>query len=192
MVYPLGVDVFSRKKHEKELQKAARCAVVFYVAMFQQIISELARLFDTERCSFLMVYPLGVDVFLSQKAQKGASKSRAVRGYFYVVMFQQIISELARLFDTERCSFLMVYPLGVDVFLSQKAQKGASKSRAVRGYFYVVMFQQIISELARLFDTERCSFLMVYPLGVDVFLSQKAQKGASKSRAVRGCFFKRH
>ena len=29
---------------------------------------------------------------------------------------------------------------------------------------------------------------MVYPLGVDVFLSQKAQKGASKSRAVRGCF----
>ena len=31
MVYPLGVDVFSRKKHKKELQKAARCAVVFYV-----------------------------------------------------------------------------------------------------------------------------------------------------------------
>ena len=29
MVYPLGVDVFSRKKHEKEPQKAARCAVVF-------------------------------------------------------------------------------------------------------------------------------------------------------------------
>lgn len=29
---------------------------------------------------------------------------------------------------------------------------------------------------------------MVYPLGVDVFLSQKAQKGAAKSRAVRGCF----
>ena len=29
MVYPLGVDVFSRKKHEKELQKAARCAVIF-------------------------------------------------------------------------------------------------------------------------------------------------------------------
>ena len=39
MVYPLGVDVFSRKKHEKELQKAARCAVVFYVVMFQQINS---------------------------------------------------------------------------------------------------------------------------------------------------------
>ena len=39
MVYPLGVDVFSRKKHEKELQKAARGAVVFYVAMFQQINS---------------------------------------------------------------------------------------------------------------------------------------------------------
>ena len=53
MVYPLGVDVFSRKKHEKEPQKAARSAVVFYVVMFQQIISELARLFDTERCSFL-------------------------------------------------------------------------------------------------------------------------------------------
>ena len=47
-------------------------------------------------------------------------------------------TELARLFDTERCSFLMVYPLGVDVFLSQKAQKGASKSRAGRGVFYVV------------------------------------------------------
>jgi hypothetical protein len=30
---------------------------------------------------------------------------------------------------------------------------------------------------------------MVYPLGVDVFLSQKARKGASKSRAVRGIFF---
>ena len=44
MVYPLGVDVFSRKKHEKEPQKAARGAVVFYVAMFQQITSELARL----------------------------------------------------------------------------------------------------------------------------------------------------
>ena len=29
MVYPLGVDVFSRKKHKKELQKAARCAVIF-------------------------------------------------------------------------------------------------------------------------------------------------------------------
>ena len=44
-------------------------------------------------------------------------------------------TELARLFDTERCSFLMVYSLVVDVFLSQKARKGASKSRAVRGYF---------------------------------------------------------
>ena len=29
----------------------------------------------------------------------------------------------------------MVYPLGVDVFLSQKARKGAAKSRAGRGYF---------------------------------------------------------
>ena len=47
-------------------------------------------------------------------------------------------TELARLFDTERCSFLMVYPLGVNVFLSQKAQKGASKSRAVRGYYFIV------------------------------------------------------
>ena len=55
--------------------------------------------------------------------------------------------------------YLMVYPLGVDVFLSQKAQKGASKSRAGRGVFYVAMIQQIISELARLFGTERCSFL---------------------------------
>ena len=75
---------FSRKKHKKEPQKAARCAVVFYVAMFQQIISELARLFDTERCSFLMVYPFVVDGFLSQKAQKGA-KSRAGRGYYFIV-----------------------------------------------------------------------------------------------------------
>ena len=75
MVYPLGVDVFSRKKHEKELQKAARCAVVFYVAMFQQIISELARLFGTERCSFLMVYPLGVDVFSRKKHKKEPQKA---------------------------------------------------------------------------------------------------------------------
>ena len=42
-----------RTKFVKKLQKAARGAVIFYVAMFQQIISELARLFDTERCSFL-------------------------------------------------------------------------------------------------------------------------------------------
>ena len=39
----------------------------------------------------------------------------------------------------------MVYPLGVDVFLSQKARKGAAKSRAVRGVFYVAMFAQINS-----------------------------------------------
>ena len=39
MVYPLGVDVFSRKKHKKEPQKAAWGAVVFYVAMIQQINS---------------------------------------------------------------------------------------------------------------------------------------------------------
>ena len=84
-----------------------------------------------------MVYPLVVDVFLSQKAWKGASKIRAVRGVFYVAMIQQIISELARLFDNERCSFLMVYPFVVDGFLSQKAQKGA-KSRAVRGYYFIV------------------------------------------------------
>ena len=30
---------FSRKKHKKEPQKAAPCAVIFYVAMFQQINS---------------------------------------------------------------------------------------------------------------------------------------------------------
>ena len=88
---------------------------------------------------------------------------------------------VSRLYVAERCSFLMVYSLVVDVFLSQKARKGASKSRAVRGVFYVAMIQQIISELARLFDAERRNFLMVYPLVVDVFLSQKARKGASKS-----------
>ncbi len=69
---------FSRKKHEKEPQKAARGAVFFYVAMIQQIISELARLFDTERCSFLMVYPLGVDVFSRKKHEKELQK--AARG----------------------------------------------------------------------------------------------------------------
>ena len=47
---------FSRKKHEKEPQKAARCAVFFYVAMIQQIISELARLFDAERRNFLKIF----------------------------------------------------------------------------------------------------------------------------------------
>ena len=43
------------------------------------------------------------------------------------------------------------------------------------------MFQQIISELARLFDTERCCFLMVYPLGVDVFSRKKHKKEAQKA-----------
>jgi hypothetical protein len=83
---------FSRKKHKKELQKAARCAVIFYVAMFQQIISELARLFDTERCSFLMVYPLGVDVFSRKKHKKEPQKAARCAVVFYVVMFQQINS----------------------------------------------------------------------------------------------------
>ena len=66
-----------------------------------------------------------------------------------------VITQFSRIVN----EYLMVYPLGVDVFLSQKAQKGASKSCAVRGVFYVAMIQQIISELARLFDTDRCSFL---------------------------------
>ena len=73
----------------------------------------------------------------TNKVRQKASKSRAGRGVFYVAMIQQIISELARLFDTERCSFLMVYPFVVDGFLSQKAQKGA-KSRAGRGYYFIV------------------------------------------------------
>ena len=53
--------------------------------------------------------------------------------------------------------YLMVYPLGVDVFLSQKAQKGATKSRAVRGVFYVAMIQQINSghKLGRFLDPQK-------------------------------------
>lgn len=42
----------------------------------------------------------------------------------------------------------------------------------------------VITQFSRIVN----EYLMVYPLGVDVFLSQKAQKGAAKSRAVRGCF----
>ena len=45
---------------------------------------------------------------------------------------------VSRLYVAERRSFLMVYSFVVDVFLSQKARKGASKSRAVRGYYFIV------------------------------------------------------
>ena len=43
------------------------------------------------------------------------------------------------------------------------------------------------TELARLFGTERCSFLMVYPLGVDVFSRRKHKKEPQK--AARGAEF---
>ena len=131
---------------------------------------------------YLMVYPLGVDVFLSQKAQKGASKSRAVRGVFYVAMIQQIISELARLLLRFAC------PSGLRwVLLPLALHASLSLNSCCKIIVSMIWFRTVAS--TSWFDTERCSFLMVYSFVVDGFLSQKARKGASKSRAVRGYFF---
>ena len=81
MVYPLGVDVFSRKKHEKELQKAARCAVIFMCNVSTNNLRACEAFWHREVQLFDGISPRR-RCFLSQKARKGAAKSRAMRGCF--------------------------------------------------------------------------------------------------------------
>ncbi len=83
MVYPFGVDVFSRKKHKKEPQKAARGAVVLQC---WRGVNPLTKRVAHKAGWRRLFFQCGRKVHHLTELD---TRPRGARLFFYVAMFQQ-------------------------------------------------------------------------------------------------------